>query len=123
MKRGRPLRRSTPLSRGRPLERATSKLKAQSDRRKAETAERRRVVAEVRKAHPLCERCRRRPTVDVHERRSRARRPGAHLMRDELVGLCRPCHDWVTTNPAAATAEGWLLPADDRLSKKILPRD
>lgn len=56
---------------------------------------------------PPCQRCHLFVATDVHEIKSRAR-GGSILDRDNLALLCRPCHSWVTTHPADATAEGWL---------------
>lgn len=68
--------------------------------------ERRPLVAELLAGDPTCERCLRRPACDVHEIVSRAR-GGSITDRDNLALLCRLCHDWVTTHPAEAEAEGW----------------
>lgn len=114
--------RSAPIPRGKPLERSTAKLAPQSAKTRANTALRRQIVAEVKAAHPICERCQERPTVDVHECQSRARVPGSHLRRHRLAGLCRPCHDFVTTETLAAEAEGWLEPSNDQALVKVMPR-
>lgn len=57
--------------------------------------------------NPLCQRCWAKPAVDVHEIVSRAR-GGSILDVNNLAVLCRGCHDWITTHPADAQAEGWL---------------
>ena len=62
----------------------------------------RRLLAE----RPTCERCKRAPSTDVHERLSRAR-GGSITDVSNLVCLCRPCHDWITTHPLEAEAAGW----------------
>jgi 5-methylcytosine-specific restriction protein A len=58
-------------------------------------------------ARPVCERCHAAPSTDVHEVKSRAR-GGSITDPDNLAALCRPCHTWITTHPADATAQGWL---------------
>lgn len=65
------------------------------------------LVIELLQDIPPCQRCHQATATDVHELKSRAR-GGSILDPDNLALLCRPCHTWVTTNPAAATAEGWL---------------
>lgn len=44
----------------------------------------------------------------MHEVKSRAR-GGSILDEDNLACLCRTCHEWVTTHPAEALKEGWLV--------------
>jgi 5-methylcytosine-specific restriction endonuclease McrA len=63
---------------------------------------------------PVCERCDRQRSTDVHELKSRAR-GGSIVAEANCRALCRGCHDFITTNPSAAEAEGWSLPswADD----------
>lgn len=56
----------------------------------------------------VCQRCWSAPAVDVHELLSRGR-GGSITERENVVPLCRPCHDWITTHPAAAQHDGWLL--------------
>lgn len=68
------------------------------------------LVKELLAGNPTCERCLRRPAVDVHELKSRAR-GGSITDRDNLALLCRTCHDYITTHPAEAEAEGWSLPS------------
>lgn len=89
------LPRSTPL---RPRSRKQQKLYRD---------ERVPLVIELLSENPLCERCHSRAAVDVHEIKTRAR-GGSILDRDNLAVLCRPCHSWVTDNPAEAHEEGWL---------------
>jgi hypothetical protein len=61
-----------------------------------------------REAHPYCEipGCGRR-TQDIHEIVSRAR-GGSLTDPENLLAVCRPDHDAITTNPAWATERGWL---------------
>ena len=56
---------------------------------------------------PVCERCKASGSQDIHELKSRAR-GGSIIDVNNLVALCRACHNWITTHPAEATAEGWL---------------
>ena len=46
--------------------------------------------------------------TDWHERLSRAR-GGSVIDPANRVWLCRPCHSFVSLNPAWAEAEGWSL--------------
>jgi 5-methylcytosine-specific restriction protein A len=72
--------------------------------------QRRRLVARLLDERPVCQRCGRARSVDVHELKSRAR-GGSILDESNCVALCRACHDFVTTHPADAEAEGFLLPS------------
>lgn len=93
-----------------PLERRTP-LRARS-RRQANTYRTRRapLVADLLEERPVCQRCQAARSSEVHELKSRAR-GGSILEENNLAALCHACHAWITTNPAAATAEGWLLPS------------
>lgn len=94
------LRRS-PLRRG-------AGLRPRSPKRAAVYREQRApLVAALLAERPLCERCRRARSTDVHEVKTRAR-GGSITDPSNLACLCRPCHSWVTEHPAAAHAEGWL---------------
>lgn len=70
------------------------------------------LVKELLEERPVCERCERRPSVDVHERLTRGRSGGvrgtAWLDKDNLVALCRICHNEVTADPDGALEEGWV---------------
>lgn len=68
------------------------------------------LVIELLQDNPPCERCLQATATEVHELKSRAR-GGSILDRDNLACLCHTCHAWVTTNPKAATEEGWLRPS------------
>jgi hypothetical protein len=48
----------------------------------------------------------------VHERLTRAR-GGDFLdpVQSHAMTICRPCHEWVTTHPAEATARRLMLPS------------
>ena len=88
-------------------------LKARSKKQEAKYRIRRRLVADLLAERPVCERCQAARSTDVHEPRMRSR--GADITDPEqCVCLCRDCHMWVHANPAAATAEGWLIPSWDR---------
>lgn len=82
-------------------------MRFRSRKQEALYRQRRTLVARLLTERPVCERCFSARSTDVHELLSRAR-GGSILEEDNLACLCRPCHSWVTTNPAAATAEGWL---------------
>lgn len=111
MKRGGPLRRSTPLQAKAGLGRRT-KLQGVSQKRKAIEQPRRVLVDLVLSRDGFT--CRARTLLpgrcggplDVHEVLSRAR-GGSILDPDNCLTLCRLHHDWVTTHPAEAEAGGW----------------
>jgi len=69
--------------------------------------ERRKLVAEILEENPVCKRCYAKQATEVHEILSRAR-GGSILDKNNCVALCHDCHFWITTNPAAAKADGWL---------------
>jgi 5-methylcytosine-specific restriction endonuclease McrA len=71
------------------------------------------VVKRLLLAIPVCERCQRNPSQDIHERLSRAR-GGSITDPANLVALCRRCHEFVTTHPKDAEAEGWSVSAHGR---------
>ncbi len=69
------------------------------------------------RAHPWCERCtfpyhpsgeprRMNRSVDVHELVRRGQ-GGSTVDEDNVVALCRECHDWIGANPRLATEQGW----------------
>lgn len=61
-------------------------------------------------ATPWCARCgwstTRIEDLDAHELRSRAR-GGSITDPANVALLCRTCHDYITTHPVVAAAEGW----------------
>lgn len=69
--------------------------------------ERRKLVAELLKGDPLCQRCAQTYATDVHEVKTRAR-GGSITDKENLVVLCRFCHTWITQNPKLAKEQGWL---------------
>jgi len=69
--------------------------------------ERRALVKKLMKDFPACQRCAVAYATDVHEIKTRAR-GGSITDLDNLALLCRPCHTFITQNPAQGKAEGWL---------------
>lgn len=114
MKRGEPLKRKTPL-RADPAKRLkrSSRIAPRSLKRQRVMVERRRLVAELLEANPVCQAlirgvCQGR-AVDVHERLTRARARDANaaiLDRANCCTVCRACHDWIGTHPVQAQAMG-----------------
>lgn len=127
MKRGGPLNRKTPLEsragltagkglqQGKGLARG-KRVNPRSAKRQdlyARPGGRRDVVAELLAKYPTCQAqvvCRGAAAVDVHEVKSRAR-GGSILDPANLLCLCRPCHDWVTTHPREAEELGLSAPS------------
>lgn len=66
--------------------------------------ERRKLVAQILEARPVCERCRSAPSTDVHELKTRAR-GGSILDPGNCVALCRTCH----THVHDTNDESWLV--------------
>ena len=82
-------------------------MKPRSKKMEVLYVERRKIVAELLRDNPLCERCAKTYATDVHEIKTRAR-GGSILDRENLACLCRFCHAWVTQNPKLALEQGWL---------------
>ena len=59
----------------------------------------------IHKRDELCKRCGGMAT-DIHHRMRR--REGGHGVQN-LIGLCRGCHNWVHAHPTVATAEGYIV--------------
>lgn len=68
---------------------------------------RRDLVKKLLSERPACQRCFRERSVDIHEVKSRAR-GGSITDISNLRALCRKCHNWITSHPEEAHAEGWL---------------
>lgn len=68
---------------------------------------RRKLVAEMLEQNPICVRCGKEPSTEVHEILSRAR-GGSILDKENCAALCHKCHFWITTNPREAHEHGWL---------------
>lgn len=73
-----------------------------------------RMAAPIRReylqSHPACEAqlpvCWGR-SFDVHEKLTRAR-GGPIDDPENLMAVCRPCHDWITVHPKEATERDWM---------------
>lgn len=69
--------------------------------------ERRALVQQLLTERPVCQRCRKSVSQDIHELKSRAR-GGSITDIENLVAICRDCHRWITDNPKMAAQQGWL---------------
>ena len=91
-----------------------SPLRAKSKKRTAEDRIRRRLVEDYLEERWLCaaklDLCGVRAT-DVHELVNRSQLPGAQLIPELFLGLCRKCHSYITTHPRWAHAHGFSLHA------------
>lgn len=127
IRRSKPLRR-TPLPRSTseikrtPLRRSGKPIPARSQRREAIAGERREFVERILRRRQWCEAHAvllelalvagplRAESVDVHElvRRSQGSPivPSQGLADDDVLAVCRCCHDWITTHPADAVSLG-----------------
>lgn len=68
---------------------------------------RRNLVKRLLAERPICQRCLSDRSQDIHELKSRAR-GGSITEIENLVALCRKCHQFVTENPKIAKEQGWL---------------
>jgi 5-methylcytosine-specific restriction protein A len=68
---------------------------------------RRTIVAKLLEERGTCQRCGQARSQDIHELKSRAR-GGSILDIENLVAICRPCHNWITEHPVEAAQQGWL---------------
>ena len=85
-----------------------SPIKARSKKTAAKYVLRRKLVAEMLERYPWCARCFWNRSVDLHELKNRSQ-GGDVLDPEQIVCLCRCCHQFVTENPAAAHAEGFTF--------------
>ena len=100
MTRKTPLRSKTPLKR-------SGRLRYASPKRQSEYKE----YAKVKKAylalHPMCEKCKKSKSQDIHHK---AGRVGRYLCDYSLfAALCRGCHDWCHQNGREARKQGWII--------------
>jgi len=65
------------------------------------------LVKRLLSENPTCQKCFSARSQDVHEVKSRAR-GGSIIDIKNLRCLCRPCHNWITSHPEEAHAQGWL---------------
>lgn len=85
-----------------------SPLRPRSKKTAAKYVQRRRLVVQMLDEFPWCARCYWSRAVDLHELKNRSQ-GGDLLDPDQIVTLCRQCHQWVTENPKAAHDTGWTF--------------
>lgn len=112
MKRGAPLKRTTPLKVKAPMKRATKAMPRESKKRIAERPERARVRAVTLERQPYCA-ARDMSTgvecggdLETDEIVSRARRPGGHLDDTNTQTLCHVHNGWKEDWPDKAKELG-----------------
>lgn len=98
----------SPMSRGKPRS-WNSTLPRVSSRQGEKNRKRIPVRDAYRKAHPWCERCGNR-MVDVHE--PWTRKGGGPIDNpDNMMSVCRRCHDWIHEHRVESEKHGWLVKA------------
>jgi hypothetical protein len=113
-----PLTRKTPLRQKKPMSRS-GRVKPRSTKTIAEMPERARVRATVLARDRICRGRGLTPvdcaaySTDVHELKRGAHRRDCYLDPAKCVGLCRPCHQWVTEHPSDARPLGLALRSGD----------
>jgi len=120
MKRKKPMKRGGPLKRSGPLKR-TGSLKPRSKKTQQKYVERRKVVSRLLQERPYCEACpvwaqhdevtlyKRNASVDIHELKRRSQ-GGSILEEENLMAVCRDCHDRIGREPATAIELGLAVP-------------
>jgi 5-methylcytosine-specific restriction endonuclease McrA len=112
MKRGKPLKRSGNLKRS-PLPKRKTRIRQRSKKMEAKYVDRREFVVKILSTRPYCEACpkfakhdglttyNRFPSRDVHElvRRSQG---GSILDEQNVLAVCRKCHDRIGREPRLA---------------------
>lgn len=91
-------------------------LRPRSKKRQAVYRQRRKLVAEMLERYPWCARCLWNRSVDLHELKNRSQ-GGDFLDPEQIVTVCRECHDWITTHPAEAHAGGWTYWSHEDITK------
>jgi hypothetical protein len=106
MTRKTPLRSKTPLKRSQGLKRG-GRLRNASPKRQGEYKEYAKVKQAYLALHPICERCKKTKSQDIHHK---AGRVGQWLCRYEFfAAVCRSCHDAIHENGVAARKQGWII--------------
>ena len=83
------------------------RLRNASPKRQSEYKEYSKVKKAYLALHPICERCKKAKSQDIHHK---AGRVGKWLCRYEFfAALCRHCHDSCHANPVAARKQGWII--------------
>lgn len=82
-------------------------LRIRSKKKQREDRTRRLLVAQVLEEHPVCQRCHRSRSTDVHEVVRRSQWAAGYLARSNVRALCRKCHIYVTEHPREAVEDGW----------------
>lgn len=88
-----------------PIKRKIRKESSRTRRRNAEYAILRQQMLVL---YPVCQRCGKRPSVDIHHLISRNLSPKDVLNMDLMKCICRQCHHWIHDHPASAYMTGWL---------------
>jgi hypothetical protein len=106
MTRKTPLRSNNSLKRSQGLKRG-GRLRCASPKRQREYREYARVKKAYLALHPVCEKCKKAKSQDIHHK---AGRVGRYLCDYSLfAALCRACHDWCHANGREARKQGWII--------------
>jgi hypothetical protein len=116
MTRKTPLRSKTPLKRSQGLKRG-GRLRNASPKRQREYKEYTKVKQAYMALHPICERCKKAKSQDIHHK---AGRVGQWLCRYEFfAAVCRACHDAIHENGVAARKQGWIIDTFHALPSQV----
>jgi hypothetical protein len=116
MTRKTPLRSKTPLKRSQGLKRGR-RLRNASPKRQSEYKEYAKVKQAYLALHPICERCKKAKSQDIHHK---AGRVGQWLCRYEFfAATCRSCHDEIHANGVLARKQGWIIDTFHALPNQV----
>ena len=83
------------------------RLRNASPKRQSEYKEYGKVKKAYLALHPICERCKKAKSQDIHHK---AGRTGQWLCRYEFfAAVCRLCHEEIHANGVASRKQGWII--------------
>lgn len=85
-------------------------INKRSEKRKSEEQIYSVLSKDYKKNNPICQRCKKSNTEDVHHRNGRE---GKRLNLIQFwMPACRKCHDYIHNNPEESYIKGWLIKQD-----------
>lgn len=82
-------------------------INKRSEKRKSEEQIYSVLSKDYKKNNPICEKCKKAPTTDLHHKKGRI---GKLLnMVFFWMAVCRKCHNYIHDNPKESYEKGWLI--------------